>query len=392
LYGNSTTMRYSVVDFLVSSLLRWIFSEKHPVENAEYAPGAFVRLLMNAAQAKDYVETISGLDHGLPNVDTLFLRLSECASRDLIVRDYKKVVKRNIEAAKRQIRRRRFIIAIDETHEPFYGRIKNLWIYDYRNGVKGATGSYKYIVVSIVSGNLRFILLAIPIPKISNDTDYYVKELLIFVKSLIPIEIVLLDRGFYSWGVITVLQKLKLGYIILVPKYDKFKEWLKKGAGLHDHQGKLKRDKTTYKISTYIAILPDYKGFDWVFATNIKYDKIFRYVRYYKKRWGIETTFRVQDEVRIKTKSLIPLIRFALFVFECMLYNVWQFFKGRVPFRRFVNILFRRRIIETAVFAVIELLREKDILDDKGPPPDKIYEELIEKFGYLDGVTLQHGC
>jgi hypothetical protein len=173
---------------------------------------------------KDYVETISGLDHGLPNVDTLFWRLSECASRDLILRDYKKVVKRNIEAAKRQIRRRRFIIAIDETHEPFYGRIKNLWIHDYRNGVKGATGSYKYIVVSIVSGNLRFILLAIPIPKISNDTDYYVKELLIFVKSLIPIEIVLLDRGFYSWGVITVLQKLKQGYIILVPKYDKFKE------------------------------------------------------------------------------------------------------------------------------------------------------------------------
>ncbi|NQE53074.1 hypothetical protein C5S29_05735 [ANME-1 cluster archaeon GoMg3.2] len=93
----------------------------------------------------------------------------------------------------------------------------------------------------------------------------------------------------------------------MVPKYDKFKEWLKKGAGLHDHQGKLKRDKTTYKISACIAILPDYNGFDWVFATNIKYDKIFRYVRYYKKRWGIETTFRVQDEVKIKTKSLIPI-------------------------------------------------------------------------------------
>ena len=72
-----------------------------------------------------------------------------------------------------------------------------------------------------------------------------------------------------------------------------------------------------------------------------------------------------------------------LLIFECMLYNVWQFFKGRVPFRRFVNILFRRHIIKTAVFAVIELLGEKDILDDKGPPPDKIYEALIGKFGYI---------
>ena len=120
------------MDFMVSSLLRWIFSEKHPLENAEYASATFVQLLMNAAQAKDYVETISGLDPGFPNVDTLFWRLSECASLGLILHENKKVVKRNIEAAKGQIRRRRFIIAIDETHEPFYGRIKDLWIHDYK--------------------------------------------------------------------------------------------------------------------------------------------------------------------------------------------------------------------------------------------------------------------
>jgi hypothetical protein len=80
------------VDFLVSSLVRWIFSEKDPLENAEYTPSAFVRVLMSAAQAKDYVETISGIDKRLPNVDTLLWRLSECATRDLILHKYKKVV------------------------------------------------------------------------------------------------------------------------------------------------------------------------------------------------------------------------------------------------------------------------------------------------------------
>jgi len=170
------------------------------------------------------------------------------------------------------------------------------------------------------------------------------------------------------------------------------KKWLKKGAGLHEHRGTLNREKTKYEISTYIAILPDYKGFDWVFATNVKYEKIFSYVRYYKKRWGIETTFRVQDEVRIRTKSLRPLIRFALFVFECMLYNLWQFFKGRVPFRRFVNILFRQSIVKAAVFAAISILKENGILRDKDPPPDGIYEGVIEKFGYSDGISLHEGC
>ena len=140
--------------------------------------------------------------------------VGECASFDLILQEYKKVVKRSIEAVKGEIRRRRFIIAIDETHEPFFGKIKNLWIHDYRNGVKGATGSYKYIVVSIVPSDLRFFLV-IPIPKISMEGDYYVRELLIFVKSFIPIEMVLLDRGFYAWGVINVLQELKLVIIFI---------------------------------------------------------------------------------------------------------------------------------------------------------------------------------
>jgi len=55
----------------------------------------------------------------------------------------------------------------------------------------------------------------------------------------------------------------------MVPKYARFKEWLKKGAGLHEHRWKTNRDKTTQKkISTYIAVLLGYESFDWVFATN----------------------------------------------------------------------------------------------------------------------------
>jgi len=85
-----------------------------------YAAWIFVQLMMNAAQAKDYVETVCGLDPELP--DTLFWRLYECASLGLILREYRKAVKRTTEAVKRRIRRRRFIIAIDETYEPIYGK------------------------------------------------------------------------------------------------------------------------------------------------------------------------------------------------------------------------------------------------------------------------------
>jgi hypothetical protein len=53
-------MDYSFRDIMVSSLSRWLINEEHPAKKAKYAAVAFVQLLINAAQAKDYVECVSG--------------------------------------------------------------------------------------------------------------------------------------------------------------------------------------------------------------------------------------------------------------------------------------------------------------------------------------------
>ena len=51
------------------------------------------------------------------------------------------------------------------------------------------------------------------------------------------------------------------------------------------------------------------------------------YLKKYKKRWGIETVFRVTDELRIRTSTLKQNIRYFLFVFTCLMYNLWKFAK-----------------------------------------------------------------
>jgi len=71
-----------------------------------------------------------------------------------------------------------------------------------------------------------------------------------------------------------------------------------------------------------------------------------------------------------------------------MLYNVWQFFKKRLPFRRFVNILERNSIIKAAVFSAVEIMSDKGIVVNTDPPPDKIYEKVLEKFGYNKRISL----
>jgi len=57
-----------------------------------------------------------------------------------------------------------------------------------------------------------------------------------------------------------------------------YKGMVKERCGAARASGILYREKTKYEISTYIAVLPDYKGFDWIFASNIEYEKIFSYV------------------------------------------------------------------------------------------------------------------
>lgn len=63
-----------------------------------------------------------------------------------------------------------------------------------------------------------------------------------------------------------------------------------------------------------------------VFATNMAYEEAFRlYAQIpeeYKKRWGIETGFRVQNNVKAKTTSTNYTIRLTYQLLSTILYNI----------------------------------------------------------------------
>ena len=109
------------------------------------------------------------------------------------------------------------------------------------------------------------------------------------------------------------------------------------------HEYKLNRDKSYYKFESRLAFLKQIydgkldKNLDWVFATNVGDVDIDGIIATYKKRWRIETSFRVQDEARIKCKSKEMKIRSFLFLFEQLLQILWIcFHKEEVPFKEFI--------------------------------------------------------
>ena len=236
-------------------------------------------------------------------------------------------------------RNRKFIISFDETEDPFYGNLNkgenNLYLHDLTYETKGAKYGYKYLTTAITCNNgIRYILDA----KIMNRGMYVEDEIYEMVKSIkekIKIEVALFDRGF-GWGVIYKLQQLKVNYMVFWKKqgtwYKKYFSEMKDGEFCEiTKKYKYNRDKSNYLVESKFVLIKQHeykcKKYDWIFATNLNKKSAKKYVIRYKKRWGIETIFRVTDDIRIYTTSTNPLIRYFLFTFTCFVYNVWKFFQ-----------------------------------------------------------------
>lgn len=344
----------SPVDYLASLLSKLRLAEK-----SEYSARDYAALVLVAAKLKDYVEVVSQVLVDLPNVDTLFANLKPRNTLDDLEDVFKGFVAPLVKLARSKLPCRKYTIAIDITYQPYYGREPNGWVHPYKP-VKGATGCYEFIVVSIVSYSRRFILLALPVPAVSKPLDCYVERLLGYVQGLLPVGMVLLDRGFYNFKVIDLLQRRRLRYLILVPKKEEYQEIIGRGDGIYHYTSTFSEGKTMKRIGFNLAVVRDYQGYDWLFATNTKLKEPRSYVHVYKARWGIETAFRVQDEVEVKTKSKDMRVRYFLFLFEALIYDLWQYFKGGLSFSGYVLNLHMELLMEQIQDAIDELLEDEE--------------------------------
>ncbi len=236
-------------------------------------------------------------------------------------------------------RHRRFLLSFDTTKDAFYGDISKAedTLYLHHGSIaRGSEYYYEYLTVTITcSGQMNYILDGIMIP-IGCYIEDVVFDMIKFLLDTIPVETVLFDRGFDSWGSIHKLQQLPIKYLIFWKKQG---EWYKETLDTLNegectivvHQGTYNRGKSPIQVRSKFVIIKqlEYEGktYDWLFATNLDKDTAASYVKRYKKRWAIETIFRVTDDIRIYTTSTDALTRYFLFMFTCLVYNIWKFFQ-----------------------------------------------------------------
>ena len=187
---------------------------------------------------------------------------------------------------------------------------------------------YRFITVSIVENGKRFVLMAIPFTRL-NTKCKLVKDLLLYARKKVKIGLVLFDKGFYSEQMIKTLDSLRLFYVILMPKNKKIKKMIKRtNPPTFQSNYEMKSVVHTVVLNNYV----NRKGEEGItaYATNLPMAEsdiegsAERVSALYRKRWGIETGYRIiKHSFGLRTTSRDFRIRLFYFLFSTIVYNLW---------------------------------------------------------------------
>ena len=241
----------------------------------------------------------------------------------------------------RRPRKRPLRLSVDLTLLPYYGQHSLESREIYRSQAKRGTNSFfAYATAYLVLQGQRFTLAVTPVMR-SECLKEVLQELLLLVsKAGLKPGLLLLDRGFYSVAVIRYLQRARRPFLMPVVCHGRkadhpkgpsgsnvFKQEKKSGWFRHTLKDG-KKDKATVWICVKRARWVDRHGRrksdTWVYAYwGITPRRVDWVKETYRKRFGIETSYRQMNQCRIRTTTKKFNVRFLYVAIGLLLRNLW---------------------------------------------------------------------
>lgn len=240
--------------------------------------------------------------------------------------------------------KRHAVVAIDYTHDPFYGDINAPMVIGGKQD-RGTCWGYNYASIHIVEAGRRLTLYTMPVDQFTEKANAVAMLLQQAKARGVHVRLVLLDRGFFSAEVINMLKKIGVRFVMPAVKYQTVKDAIsehhdstatsvvrftlgedEKAACFNlavypvpkerlKSKGKRKKELSLYDL--YFA-----------FATNLPRSvaaSVSFIPQEYRRRWGIETGYRVQGMVKAKTTSKNYVLRLTYRLAAVFVYNIWQY-------------------------------------------------------------------
>ncbi len=279
-------------------------------------------------------------DKNIPSADSIHDYINS-NSIDYIMSAFRQINTEIIELA--HLRGTVHDIAIDFHDVPYYGEKNTSGV----RGIKPKNGTcwgYSFCSLDII-GDTKLTLDAIDINGLTKNYAVLIESLLQRIKLMgILVKTLYMDREFFNLSTISTLHKLNTQYIIAATanrKINRMLSDLKKKFGSASTILEYQFKKGGPKFNIVAILNPNYdpkakkdKGNNeyFLFATNLKVNSTSEFIKIipeeYKKRWNIETGYKIKNVFKIRTCSKSPVVRILFFLIQCLLYNILNLLKS----------------------------------------------------------------
>jgi hypothetical protein len=230
------------------------------------------------------------------------------------------------------------VVAIDYHYVPYYGDPSDDQYVCRSKAKNGTTYFYVYATVAIVEKGLRYTL-AFTAVKSGEATPAVVARLLAAVrKSGVRIRRLLLDRGFFSVAVLARLQQERVPFVVPVALRGRKPKRFHKATGLRAFQrcpaGWYRHTLSKGSVQVRLWIVVAYQSYRHK-RTRKRCQRKLLYACWrvggtpqeirasYRKRFGIETSYRQMQEAQIRTSTRDAWRRVLYLGIALVLRNVW---------------------------------------------------------------------
>ncbi len=291
---------------------------------AEYEVSDLARVLVYASENRTAVTWSA--DHlrrkglQLPEGDTVLYHLGKVDWREL-AKGFTALLK---EAQKRAFRAgllRGYVdIAIDFHDFPWYG--EDLPFVVRGEADRGTTRFIRFACLSILTEPVKFIVASAPVFPDTTKVEA-VEFLLGEMPRWVRIRRAYLDRGFFSVDALTLLEENNIGYVVAARRTSRVQRAILSLKKRGRDSVKYVVRNSTDSIETTLFIAENDEGEVSAFVTNLPVRSAKKLAETYRKRWNIETTWRVKNGFRAKSCARAYSVRYAIVMLALALYNFW---------------------------------------------------------------------
>lgn len=288
-------------------------------------------ILIKAASSGDSIENTAKILKNLPTANGIRYHLDKINDFESLEAQVNKALKSKIPST---IKKGCLKIAIDLNLIPYYGQASQSELpYIYRSEAKSGTCSFYAYATLYVLMNGKRVTLAIRGVRFWDTSVAIITYLLAELDNLkIKVKKLYMDRGFFSVPVIRWLQALDIPFMMPAIRRGKkggIKQFLK-GKKSYKTSYTMTRDKND-SVTFDLWIVCKYRkgkrgkhGVEYFAYVVYKAKTSLAYIHEdYRKRFGIESSYRLKNLCRIRTNNKNPVLRLLFVGISFLLVNIW---------------------------------------------------------------------